>query len=166
MKWIIHHTDSVLTLITQVFGWTKKLPLLPILIDEQLKLFTFIFRPKRFMKMQQLRTTLVSRLNLETAYHRFGGLEFRHEGKEVAHLHSDGLLDIRFPKGVACCLIEKGMTGVHHVYPVSGWTSILIRGNTDVESCFQLVCWKLLLQKNDIDVNTLLEKVIMYHYER
>lgn len=158
MKSPTPHTNSLLTLMVKMFGQLRKVPLLPILIDEQLKLFTFIFRPKQFLRMRELRRMVEERLRLDCCYHRFGGLEFRFEGKEVAHLHSDGLLDIRYPRRLAQHLIEKRVTGPHHVNPASGWTSLLIQSDTDVESSVQLIECKLQLQKGELDVNAAIEK--------
>ena len=152
------NTFSVLTIIAKAAGPLKNIPFLPMLLDEQLKLFTFFFRPKRFLKMQELSRMVSEKLRLETGFHRFGGLEFRYQGKEIAHMHSNGLLDILFPRNFSSFLIERGVTGLHHVYPASGWTSFMIRGNTNVEFCFQLINYKLLLQKGEIDVNHIIQK--------
>jgi hypothetical protein len=168
MKLRSHHSNTVslLTIIARAAGPFKNIPILPILLDEQLKLFTFLFRPKRFLKMRELSGMVIDKLNLETVYHRFGGLEFRYEGEEIAHLHGNGLLDILFPKKLSAFLIEKGITSMHHIYPASGWTSFLIKGNTNIESCFELIRYKLLLQKGELKVNVIIEKFQYEPYEK
>ena len=152
------NTVSFLTSIVKVAGPLKHIPFLPMLIDEQMKLWTFLFRPKRFLKMQELRRMVTEKLRLETGFHHFGGLEFRYQGKEIAHMHSNGLLDILFPRKLSSFLIEKGVTGIHHVYPDSGWTSLMIRGTTDIESCFALMQYKLLLHTGEIKVEGIMKR--------
>ena len=160
MKSRNQHIDSVslLTIIVKIAGPLKNIPFLPMLLDEQMKLLTFFFRPKRFLKMQELRRMVTEKLRLETGFHRFGGLEFRYQGKEIAHMHSNGLLDILFPRILSSLLIEKGVTGIHHVYPDSGWTSLMILGNTDVESCFALIQSNLLLHTGEIEVDGIMKR--------
>jgi len=152
------NTVSLLTIIAKMAGPVKNIPFLPMLIDEQLKLVTFFFRPKRFLKMQELRRMVTEKLRLETGFHHFGGLEFRYQGKEIAHMHSNGLLDILFPRNLSSFLIEKGVTGIHHVYPDSGWTSLLIQGTTNVELCFALIQSKLLLHTGEIDMDGIMKR--------
>ena len=151
-------TVSLLTIIAKVAGPLKNIPFLPILLDEQMKLFTFFFRPKRFLKMQEFSRMVTEKLKLETGFHRFGGLEFRYQGKEIGHMHSNGLLDILFPRKLSSFLIEKGVTGFHHVYPDSGWTSLMIRGTTDIEWCFTLIQCKLLLHTGKIEVEGIMKR--------
>jgi hypothetical protein len=95
-------------------------------------------------------------MNLKTSFHRFGGIEFRWQGKEIAHMHGNGLLDVPFPSIVARALVAKGLTGVHHVYPDSGWTSFQIKASTNIEDCARLINWSLQLKKKEIKVDELL----------
>lgn len=55
--------------------------------------------------------------------HRFGGIEFRLEPREVGHVHRWGIVDIAFPRRIRDRLVEEGKTGPHHIYPESGWTT-------------------------------------------
>jgi luciferase-like monooxygenase len=65
--------------------------------------------------------------------HRFGGLEFRLGRRELGHLHGDRLADLPFPKRVRDRLIEEGRARPHHVLPDSGWVSVQMRSEADVE---------------------------------
>jgi hypothetical protein len=137
----------------------KKIPYLPILIDEQVKIFTFFFRPMRFMKMRAIFNHAVIVLKLQTAYHRFGGIDFLWNKQEIAHLHSNGLLDIQYPRSLAEILISYGLTEPHHIYPASGWTSFQVSGNTDTHIPIHLILWSLLLHKKEITVEEVIELI-------
>jgi len=70
--------------------------------------------------------------------HRFGGVEFRVNGREMGHLHGDRLADLPFPKDVGEKMIEEGKASPHHVLPESGWISYYIRDNEDIHGVMEL----------------------------
>ena len=47
--------------------------------------------------------------------HRFGGIEFRLNKKEMGHIHSEGLADIPFPMKTRDELVNSGLVKPHHV---------------------------------------------------
>lgn len=67
-----------------------------------------------------------------TQPHRFGGVEFRLERRELGHLHGSLLADLPFPLLVRDDLVAAGRAEPHHIYPDSGWVSCPIRGAADV----------------------------------
>lgn len=66
--------------------------------------------------------------------HRFGGVEFRIGHREIGHLHGDRLADLPFPTKIRDELVASGRARPHHVLPASGWVSVVIRGDADVEN--------------------------------
>lgn len=64
--------------------------------------------------------------------HRFGGVEFSINHREIGHLHGDRLADLPFPMRVHDELVASGRAQPHHVLPESGWVSRRIRGPDDV----------------------------------
>lgn len=58
--------------------------------------------------------------------HRFGGIEFRVNGREMGHMHGDELADLPFPKDVGKKLISQGKASPHHFIPQSGWISYYV----------------------------------------
>jgi len=64
--------------------------------------------------------------------HRFGGVEFTIDHREIGHLHGDRLADLPFPPRIRDELITRGRARPHHVLPESGWVSRWIRGPEDV----------------------------------
>jgi len=70
--------------------------------------------------------------------HRFGGLEFRVNGREMGHMHGDELADLPLPKDVGKKLIAQGKVSLHHFIPQSGWISYYINGAHDVPGLIEL----------------------------
>jgi hypothetical protein len=71
--------------------------------------------------------------------HRFGGIEFRINGREMRHLHGDKLADLPFPKDVGKKLIAEGKASPHHFIPQSGWISYYLKGiYDDIQGAIEL----------------------------
>jgi hypothetical protein len=70
--------------------------------------------------------------------HRFGGLEFRVNGREMGHMHGDELADLPFPKDIGKRLIAHGKVSPHHFLPESGWISYHINGAADIPGLIEL----------------------------
>ena len=67
---------------------------------------------------------------VESHPHRFGGVEFTIDHREIGHLHGDRLADLPFPTRIRDELIASGRARPHHVLPESGWVSRWIRHRT------------------------------------
>ena len=65
--------------------------------------------------------------------HRFGGIEFRLNKKEMGHIHSEGLADIPFPMKIRDELVNSGFVKPHHVLPQSGWVSYWFHNSGEKE---------------------------------
>lgn len=74
-----------------------------------------------------------------SAPHRYGGIEFRIGRREIGHVHRDSLVDIPFPKPVRDALVAAGDAEPHHILPHSGWVSVFLRSNADVERAIRLL---------------------------
>lgn len=71
--------------------------------------------------------------------HRYGGLEFRFGRRELGHIHGDRLVDIPFPKSVRDEIVAAGEAEPHHILPDSGWISLFLRTEGDVERAIRLL---------------------------
>ncbi|RCW51711.1 luciferase family protein [Paenibacillus prosopidis] len=71
--------------------------------------------------------------------HRFGGIEFVIEGKEIGHLHGDHLVDLLLPKSERDEWIASGKAEPHHIYPESGWVSIYLKTEEDVAHAIEIL---------------------------
>ena len=71
--------------------------------------------------------------------HRFGGIEFRINKREMGHVHGDRLADLPFPMNIRNELVNSGRASPHHVLPNSGWVSYWInKGEEDVPAVVEL----------------------------
>jgi Family of unknown function (DUF5519) len=71
--------------------------------------------------------------------HRYGGIEFRLGRREIGHIHRDALVDIPFPRAVRDALVAAGEAEPHHILPHSGWVSIFLQSDADVERAIRLL---------------------------
>ncbi len=71
--------------------------------------------------------------------YRYGGEEFRLGRRELGHIHGDHLVDIPFPKSVRDRIVAAGDAEPHHILPKSGWVSLFLRAEPDVERAIRLL---------------------------
>jgi hypothetical protein len=71
--------------------------------------------------------------------HRFGGIEFLFQGKEIGHLHGDHLVDLLLPKSQRDEWIAAGRAKPHHIFPESGWLSIYLKSEEDVVNAVEIL---------------------------
>ncbi len=119
-------------LIAKLFNPFKKIPLLPNLFDEQLKVITLFFNPKVFANMIELNSWIKSLKNVKTKYHKLGGLEFIVNDKEICHIHGDGLVDVKLNKSLKNKFKRIENIENHHVLPNSNMISYQIAKNDDL----------------------------------
>lgn len=87
---------------------------------------------------EQIAETVQSWPGVESAPHRFGGIEFTLGRRELGHLHGDRIADLPFPRRVRDVLIAEGRARPHHVLPDSGWITVSIRSNEEAERAVEL----------------------------
>jgi hypothetical protein len=56
----------------------------------------------------------------------------------LGHLHEDRLADLPFPRSVRDQLVANGEAEPHHIYPDSGWVSVWIRKEENVDRVIRL----------------------------
>ncbi|WP_199617653.1 luciferase domain-containing protein [Paenibacillus alkalitolerans] len=99
-------------------------------------------------RKETLTAELLSWPGVTVQPHRFGGIEFNYEGKEIGHLHGDHLVDMLLPKSIRDEMISAGRAQPHHIYPESGWVSIYLKSETDTSEAIELLRLKYELMKN------------------
>ena len=70
--------------------------------------------------------------------HRFGGIEFRVGRRELGHLHRT-FADLPFPRRVRDELVANGRAKPHHILPESGWVTVPMCTDADVENVIDLL---------------------------
>ncbi|HXZ79697.1 MAG TPA: luciferase family protein [Terriglobales bacterium] len=89
--------------------------------------------------LKKLEDTVSSWPHISVHPHRFGGREFRYGNAEVGHLHTNGTVDIPFPRPVRDALLAKGLAEEHHWVPNSGWATFHVRKEEDLEHAIWLM---------------------------
>ncbi len=87
---------------------------------------------------EQIAQELARWPGVTSAPHRFGGIEFRLNHREIGHLHGDRLADLPFPMRIRNELVAAGRASPHHILPASGWVSVWVRGPDDVPAVLEL----------------------------
>ena len=71
--------------------------------------------------------------------HRFGGTEYKLGKREIGHVHGDHLVDIPFPIKIRNEIVESGEAQPHHILPDSGWVSVYLNKEEDVDRAINLL---------------------------
>ena len=88
--------------------------------------------------LNRIKSELIGWPGVASGPHRFGGSEFRVNGKEMGHVHGAKFADLPFPMNIRNRLIEAGQASVHHVLPNSGWVTVPIKDEADIMSLIGL----------------------------
>ena len=73
--------------------------------------------------IENLKKEILSWPYVTSEPHRFGGIEFLLNKREMGHIHNEGLADIPFPMKIRDELVNSGRVKPHHVLPQSGCVS-------------------------------------------
>ena len=87
---------------------------------------------------KRIKSELTSWPGVTSGPHRFGGTDFRVNGKEMGHIHGARFADLPFPMNVRNQLVAEGKALPHHVLPNSGWVTVLIKNEADITSLIGL----------------------------
>src|ERR1700751_4918308 len=77
--------------------------------------------------------------NVSAHPHRFGGMEFQFGDAEVGHVHTNGTVDIPFPRSVRDALLADSLVEEHHWVPNSGWITFKMRSEEDLSHALWLM---------------------------
>lgn len=88
---------------------------------------------------KRITQTVASWDGVNTAPHRFGGVEYRLGTRELGHIHGDHLVDIPFPKKVRDEVVHADLAKPHHILPETGWVSFYLHEEEDVLKAIALL---------------------------
>ena len=88
---------------------------------------------------EQIRTAVLNWEGVTAEPHRFGGIEFRVNHREMGHLHGSRQLDLPFPVRIRQELVASGRASPHHILPETGWVTYYIRSANDVAGAIALL---------------------------
>src|SRR5262249_25317418 len=132
-------TLTMFYFVVRHFRWFARIPGLPQLFDALLLADTWLFRPERLLAMERLELEALGLAGLRLKVHKLGGTEFVRDGRELGHLHGNGLLDVAVGLAAAQALLAAGRVQPHHVFPRSKWVSFQLQTTTDVPFALQLL---------------------------
>ena len=121
------------------FNFLKHIPLLPQVFDNLLRVWVLLTNSKLSTWLDEIETEVVSWENTSVSIHKYGGLQFNYMGKEIGHIHSNGLLDVLFTLKTKKALLEIERVSQHHVFIKSGWVSFYIKHPQDKKYALELL---------------------------
>ena len=83
--------------------------------------------------LEEVQKEILSWPDVTAEPHRFGGIEFRVNKREMGHIHGEYVADLPFPMKTRNDLVNSGRVSPHHVLPKSGWVSYWINKDKEQE---------------------------------
>jgi hypothetical protein len=125
--------------IVKNFGFLKFVPLLALVFDAWLKLWSLISNPEILDAMDEVETAVCKWPGASVGLHKYGDVQFNYDGRELGHIHGNGLLDIRFSRAVKYELLKEQRVNDHHIFKNSGWISFYISNKEDSAYAIRLL---------------------------
>jgi hypothetical protein len=129
----------VLRFVVRYFRWLAKIPFATGIFDALLLVWTGIFHPQTLRAIEVLEAAVLKLPGVQPTRHRLGGLGFARAGREFAHVHGDGLLDVHLTRELAATIVAAGRAEPHHVFGPSAWISFRLRTPEDCAPALALL---------------------------
>jgi len=120
-------------------GFLKFIPGLALVFDNWLKIYTLITNPAMLDWIDDITHEVLTWENTSTQTHKYGGLQFNCNGKEMGHIHSNGLLDMLLSRKIKLELMDEGRIQDHHSFKNTGWISFYMYTGADTEYALELL---------------------------
>lgn len=125
--------------VVRYFGFLKHVPLLPHLFDSMLKIDLVLRHSETAGYLDEIEYEVLSWKKVSPHLHKYGGVQFDVDKREIGHLHSNGLLDILFSREDKAHFMSNAKVMDHHVFKNSGWVSLHIRTREDKDLAIGLL---------------------------
>ena len=123
---------QLLGFLARYFAWVPRvMPWAPQIFDGLLMLFALLITPRRFIVQERLWSQILDKNGVSETSHLYGGREAVFQGRELCHIHGNGVLDFILPNGVDIPDALNAHIHPHHVYPDSRWRTILVSKSID-----------------------------------
>ena len=131
---------QLLGFLARYFAWVQRVfPWAPAIFDAMLMLWALTVTPRRFMVQERLWNQVLDLTEVSETSHRYGGREAVFQGRELCHIHGNGVLDFILPKGVDVPDALNTHIHPHHVYPNSRWRTIVVDRTLDTFAAISLL---------------------------
>jgi hypothetical protein len=125
--------------VVKYFGFLKSVPLLAHLFDSHFKFWALITNSQVLYCLDDIEAEVLSWKGTSAGLHKYGGLQFNFHKKEIGHIHSNGILDIRFNRETKQQLLTEGKIKQHHIFTNSGWISFYVKKKNDADYAIKLL---------------------------
>ena len=104
---------------------------------------------------EKIHLAMIECNGITSSVHRFGGTGYKLGKREIGHVHGNFLVNIPFPMKIRNTIIEIGEAEPHHILPDSGWVSVYIRNESDIERAIALLekSYKIALEQMEKRIN-------------
>lgn len=129
----------MLRFVVRYFRWMARVPFATQLFDALLLAWTAVFHPQTLRAIEALEAAALQLPGVSPARHHYGGMGFVRGGKEFAHVHGNGLLDVKLTRERAAKIVAAGQAEPHHVFGPSMWISFQLHTPEDCENAVMLL---------------------------
>lgn len=131
---------KLLSFLARHFAWVPRvMPWAPGVFDGLLMLFALLITPRRFIVQERLWNQILDIPGVSETSHRFGGREAVLQGRELCHIHGNGVLDFILPNGIHVPEALASHIHPHHVYPDSRWRTIVVNKSINAAAVLTLL---------------------------
>ena len=131
---------QLLGFLARYFAWVQRVfPWAPQIFDGLLMLFALLITPRRFIVQERLWSQILDLAGVSETSHRYGGREAVFQGRELCHIHGNGVLDFILPNGVDIPDALLSHIYPHHVYPDSRWRTVVVNKSIDCAAVMTLL---------------------------
>jgi len=117
--------------VVRYFRWLAHIPLATHLFDALLLTGTVLLYPETLRAIETMEAMALQLPGVVPTRHRYGGFGFAFAGNEFAHLHGNGLLDVKLTRERAAEIVASGRAEPHHVFGPSAWISFRLKSPDD-----------------------------------
>lgn len=128
------------------FSFLKHIPLLPQFFDWLIKIQVRLSGKKTLDYIDQIEQKVLTWQQTTSHLHKSGGVQFNVDGKEIGHIHSNGLLDVLLNLKVKEQLVREGRVTEHRTIKNSGWLSFQVKTEQDILFAIELLEYSYLFK--------------------
>jgi hypothetical protein len=125
--------------VIKYLGFLKSVPGLALLFDFWLKIYTLFINPDMLDWIDEIGAEVLKWEDTSLSTHKYGGLQFNYKGKELGHIHSNGLLDMLLSRKIKQQLLKDGRIQDHHSFKNTGWISFYMHNKCDADYAVHLL---------------------------
>lgn len=139
--------------IVRYFGFLKSVPLLPHVFESMMKIWTLIFHPALLDCFDGIAAEVLTWHDVSASIHKYGGMQFNYNGKEIGHIHGNGVLDVPLNLRMKSQLMTEGRISHHHVFRETGWVSFYITRAEDRGYALKLIrmCYEMRVRRTPVE---------------